>query len=187
MNNVDRCCTDVGNLEVKLNATLAELTRQREDIEKLKEENEELKKSTGKASPQVAFSVSLADSEEVYKGPCTDKTLVFKRVFSNIGNGYDPNTGNFTSPVAGSYFFTFNTFGYNSHTAGAILMKNTDLQISTYEAVTADGSDSSSNSVLLTLAPGDTLQLQLWDNGQVFDNSNGHTMFTGFLLFPTST
>uniref|UniRef100_A0A3B3ZL85 C1q domain-containing protein n=1 Tax=Periophthalmus magnuspinnatus TaxID=409849 RepID=A0A3B3ZL85_9GOBI len=132
-------------------------------------------------SPQVAFSVSLADSGELYKGPCADKTLVFKRVFSNIGNGYNPNTGMFTAPVGGAYFFTFNTFGYNSHTAGAILIKNNDIQ-----GVSADGADSSSNSVLLSLAPGDTLHLQLWDNGQVFDNANAHTTFTGFLLHPTT-
>ncbi|KAJ0006647.1 hypothetical protein NQD34_013920 [Periophthalmus magnuspinnatus] len=146
-----------------------------------------MSRAMSSVSPQVAFSVSLADSGELYKGPCADKTLVFKReVFSNIGNGYNPNTGMFTAPVGGAYFFTFNTFGYNSHTAGAILIKNNDIQISTYEGVSADGADSSSNSVLLSLAPGDTLHLQLWDNGQVFDNANAHTTFTGFLLHPTT-
>ncbi|KAK7910392.1 hypothetical protein WMY93_015076 [Mugilogobius chulae] len=186
MNNVDKCCKAIENLEIRLNDTLDELTKQKQDINKLKEENEELKKNTGKASPQVAFSVSLADVQEVYKGPCTDKTLVFKRVFSNVGNAYDSNTGIFTAPVAGSYFFTFNTYGYNSHTTGAILMKNSQIQVSTYESVSSDGADSSSNSVLLTLVPGDTLHLELWDNGRVFDNANGHTTFTGFLVFPTS-
>ena len=43
--------------------------------------------------PQVAFSASLSNFGEIYKGPCSDTTLVFKRVFSNIGNGYDQHTG----------------------------------------------------------------------------------------------
>lgn len=186
LNSIDKCCKDVEQLEFKLNATLAELTQQKEDIDRLKEENEELKKSAGKA-PQVAFSVSLADpAEEIYKGPCTDTTLVFKRVFSNVGNAYDSNTGIFTAPLGGSYFFTFNTYGYNTHTTGAILVKNGELQVSTYEAASSDGADSSSNSVVLSLVPGDTVHVQIWDNGRVFDNANGHTTFTGFLLFPTS-
>uniref|UniRef100_A0A3Q1H0D3 C1q domain-containing protein n=1 Tax=Acanthochromis polyacanthus TaxID=80966 RepID=A0A3Q1H0D3_9TELE len=132
----------------------------------------------------IAFSASLANSGEIYRGPSTDKTLVFKRVFSNIGNGYNVNSGIFTPPVNGLYYFSFSTYGYNTHTVGAMLMKNSVHQISTYESPAADGSDSSSNAAVLQLAAGDNVHMELWDGGRVFDNLNGHTTFSGFLLFP---
>ncbi|XP_069374342.1 cerebellin 11 [Paralichthys olivaceus] len=189
---------DLEALEDRLNATVDELTRQKADMDKLKKENEDLqtrlnaseieidklKQTDGKAAPQIAFSVSLSNSGEIYRGPCTDKSLIFKRVFSNSGDAYDQNTGIFTAPVDGFYFFSFSTYGYNTNVMGAILMKNGILQISTYESPTADGSDSSSNAVVLRLAAGDKVHMELWDNGRVFDNLNGHTTFSGFLLFP---
>ncbi|XP_022625648.1 complement C1q-like protein 2 [Seriola dumerili] len=189
---------DFEALEARLNATVDELTRQKAEMESLKKENEglqmrlnasegeidKLKQSSGKAAPQIAFSVSLANFGEIYRGPCTDKTLVFKRILSNTGNAYDQNTGIFTAPVNGLYYFSFSSYGYNTHVVGAILMKNAVRQISTYDDPSIDGSDSSSNAVVLQLAAGDTVHMELWDNGRVFDNLNGHTTFSGFLLFP---
>uniref|UniRef100_A0A8P4KS81 C1q domain-containing protein n=1 Tax=Dicentrarchus labrax TaxID=13489 RepID=A0A8P4KS81_DICLA len=81
-------------------------------------------------------------------------------------------------------WFSKGTYGYNTHVMGAILTKNGILQISTYDSPTSDGSDSSSNSAVLQLAAGDRVHMELWDNGRVFDNVNGHTTFSGFLVFP---
>ncbi|KAI4808132.1 hypothetical protein KUCAC02_000200 [Chaenocephalus aceratus] len=185
-------------LEIKLNATVDEVTRQKAEMDKLKKENEglqtrlnateeevdKLKQNSAKGGPHIAFSASLANFGEIYKGPCTDKALIFKRVFSNTGNGYDPNTGIFTAPVNGLYFLSFSTYGYNTHVMGAILMKNGVSQISTYDDPSTDGSDSSSNAVVLQLDGGDKVYMELWDDGRVFDNMNGHTTFSGFLVFP---
>lgn len=63
-------------------------------------------------------------------------------------------------------------------------MKNGVHQISTYDHPSEDRSDSSSNAVVLQLVAGDKMHMELWDNGRVFDNLNGHTTFSGFLLFP---
>ncbi|XP_023271148.1 complement C1q-like protein 2 [Seriola lalandi dorsalis] len=198
LKDVETRQNDFEALEARLNATVDELTRQKAEMESLKKENEglqtrlnasegeidKLKQSSGKAAPQIAFSVSLANFGEIYRGPCTDKTLVFKRILSNTGNAYDQNTGIFTAPVNGLYYFSFSSYGYNTHIVGAILMKNAVRQISTYDDPSVDGSDSSSNAVVLQLAAGDTVHMELWDNGRVFDNLNGHTTFSGFLLFP---
>ncbi|XP_070849357.1 cerebellin-4-like [Chaetodon trifascialis] len=194
---VDKLQHDVDALEARLNMTVDELTRQRGEVDRLNKENEglqkrlnateeeikKLKQSSAKAAPHIAFSASLANSRETYSGPCTERTLVFKRVFSNTGS-YDPNTGIFTAPVNGLYYFGFSTYGYNSHITGAILMKNGVRQISTYENPSADGSDGGSNAAVLQLAAGDKVYMELWDNGRVFDNLNGHTTFSGFLVFP---
>lgn len=63
-------------------------------------------------------------------------------------------------------------------------MKNGARQISTYDYPTVDGSDMSSNSAILRLAAGDRVYMELWHNGRVYDNWNGHTTFSGFLVFP---
>lgn len=86
--------------------------------------------------------------------------------------------------MEGVYYFSFSTYGYNTHVMGAILRKNGVHQISTYDNPSVDGSDSSSNAVVLQLAAGDQVYMELWDNGRVFDNLNGHTTFSGFLVFP---
>ncbi|XP_041821662.1 complement C1q tumor necrosis factor-related protein 3-like [Chelmon rostratus] len=194
---VEKRQSDADALEARLNATVDELTRQKAEVDRLSKENQglqkrlnateeeinKLKQSSAKVAHQIAFSASLADSGETYRGPCTEKTLVFKRVFSNTG-GYDQNTGIFTAPVNGLYYFSFSTYGYNSHVMGAALMKNGIRQISTYDSPSADGSDSSSNAAVLQLAAGDEVYMELWDDGRVFDNLNGHTTFSGFLVFP---
>uniref|UniRef100_A0A671XGS2 Complement C1q-like protein 2 n=1 Tax=Sparus aurata TaxID=8175 RepID=A0A671XGS2_SPAAU len=189
--------SDVYALEARLNATVDELTRQKAEVDRLNKENQDmgmrlnateeeidkLKQSSAKDAPQIAFSACLSNSGEIYSGPSTDKTLVFKRIFSNTG-GYDQSTGVFTAPVNGLYYFTFSTYGYNTHIAGAILMKNGVRQISTFDYTSDDSSDIGSNSAVLQLAAGDKVHMELWDNGRVYDNWNGHTTFSGFLVFP---
>nr|XP_020510204.1 cerebellin-2-like [Labrus bergylta] len=195
---VERWQSDVEALEARLNATVDELRGQKAEVEKLNKENEGLETRLHAAEKEidglkrdsgahrVAFSASLSNFGEIYKGPSTDKTLIFKRIFSNVGDGYDESTGVFTAPVDGLYYFSFSTYGYNTHVMGAMLIKNGIRQISTYDFPSVDGSDSSSNSVVLQLAAGDKLHMELWDDGGVFDNLNGHTTFSGFLVFPLS-
>ncbi|KAM3590109.1 uncharacterized protein V6R79_003983 [Siganus canaliculatus] len=198
LKSVEKWEADVEALEARLNATVDELTRQKAEVDRLSKESEELKmrlnateeerdkvkQGPAAGEPQVAFSASLANVGEIYKGPCTDKTLIFQRIFSNMGSGYDQNTGIFTAPVNGVYFFSFSTYGYNTHVTGAILMRNGVRQVSTYDSPSTDGSDSSGNAVVLQLAAGDKVHVELWDDGRVFDNLNGHTTFSGFLVFP---
>ena len=51
---------------------------------------------------RVAFFVGLSDN----MGPVTEHTdIVFDRVVTNVGTGYDPASGRFTAPVNGTYQF----------------------------------------------------------------------------------
>ncbi|XP_053716045.1 cerebellin 11 [Synchiropus splendidus] len=193
---VERWRNETDALQARLNDTVDMLERQKAEVEALKKESQEMRTRLAASeeviktlarktnSIAVAFSTSLANVGEVYTGPCTEKTLIFKRVLTNTGEGYDVDTGVFTAPVEGLYYFSFSTYGYNTHLVGAILMKNNERQTSTYESASMDGSDSSTNSAVLHLAAGDRVYVELWDNARVFDNLNAHTTFAGFLIYP---
>lgn len=131
---------------------------------------------------KVAFSATVIESQDVFTGPATTSTaLIFNHVFTNIGNAYNSKTGIFTAPVKGVYHFSFTTFGYNSHTSGAILLKNGHYQVSTWESTGPDASDTTSNTVILELSVGETVNIALWNGGKVHAS-----VFSGFLVFPTS-
>lgn len=55
---------------------------------------------------QVAFSASLVSDGALTLGPYTaHTTLVYKYVVTNIGNAYNPLTGNLTEPVSAKCCF----------------------------------------------------------------------------------
>ncbi|XP_062389434.1 complement C1q-like protein 2 isoform X1 [Sardina pilchardus] len=148
-------------------------------VKELKTELEQLKMKGG---AKIAFSASLWETGEQRFDVAP--ILAYKRIFTNIGNAYDSNTGNFIAPVKGVYFFCFNAFGYSGSVSGAILTKNGQLMVSTYElASSGDASDTTGNSVILQLEAGESVSMRLWQNASVFDHRNGLNTFSGFLLF----
>ena len=84
--------------------------------------------------------------------------------------------------MEGLYYFTFSTYGYNTHLVGAMLMKGGVGVVTTYDHKTSDGSDGDSNAVVLKLKAYEKVSVKLWKDARVYDNMNGHTTFTGFLL-----
>ncbi|KAL3059492.1 hypothetical protein OYC64_014159 [Pagothenia borchgrevinki] len=134
---------------------------------------------------QVAFSASLLASGEGTIGPFNTHTnLVFRNVFSNIGNAYNPNTGFFFAPVRGAYHFEFyiGGYGHSSHGSCAALIKNGEIVCMAYEHQTS-GFAKSSNGATLLLEVGDVLFLRLWGNSKIYDDANHHSTFSGHLLF----
>ncbi|XP_034056049.1 complement C1q-like protein 2 [Gymnodraco acuticeps] len=133
----------------------------------------------------VAFSASLLASGSGTIGPFNTQTnLVFRYVFSNIGNAYNPNTGFFIAPVRGAYHFEFHVYGPGdpSHASGAVLFKNRERVCIAYEHQSSGGVKSSNGATLL-LEVGDVVFLRLWENSKIHDNSNHHSTFSGHLLF----
>nr|KAG5686619.1 hypothetical protein BaRGS_006293 [Batillaria attramentaria] len=64
------------------------------------------------SSKPVAFSVRFTQ-DGITLGH--HSTLKFDNVITNIGNGYNPQTGIFTAPVAGVYVFFLNMMSVNNH------------------------------------------------------------------------
>ncbi|XP_027879869.1 uncharacterized protein LOC114148656 isoform X1 [Xiphophorus couchianus] len=133
---------------------------------------------------RLAFSVSLLASDYRTIGPFnTDITLIFKRVVTNIGNAYNPDTGLFTAPVRGVYHFEFHIYGHGSpNPTSAVLVKNGE-QICTSYTSQPTGAQKASNGVSLLLEIGNVVYLRMWANSWVHDNQNRHTTFSGHLLF----
>ncbi|XP_074480751.1 cerebellin 11 [Sebastes fasciatus] len=175
--DIDALKSDTAGIKHRLGSTEEKVAEQI----KLKLEVNSLKTYV---NAKVAFSATIIESHDVVTGPNTGNTsiiLIFNRVFTNIGNAYNSKTGIFTAPLKGVYHFSFMTFGYNSHTSGAILVKNGHYQVSTWEFTGPDTSDTTSNTVILELNVRETVNIILWDGGKI------HTsVFSGFLVFPTS-
>uniref|UniRef100_A0A3Q3KND4 C1q domain-containing protein n=1 Tax=Monopterus albus TaxID=43700 RepID=A0A3Q3KND4_MONAL len=127
---------------------------------------------------KVAFSASLLDSGE---GNTSGSfvPLIYRNVFTNIGNHYNPNTGYFTAPVRGAYYFRFTGHVANiDSTMFLRLVKNGQSMV----IIGDHAEDNASNGVVLQLEVADVVSVQI--SGDVWDDQYHRTTFTGFLLFP---
>ncbi|TKS93146.1 Complement C1q-like protein 4 C1q and tumor necrosis factor-related protein 11 [Collichthys lucidus] len=184
------------NVDQQLKAQNATVSQQKTSITTLKRDTAEIKHRlasternlqgevdsiAAQVSTKVAFSASIQQSSGAFTGPGTAarKILIFNQVFTNVGGAYNNQTGIFTAPNKGVYHFTFMTFGYSCYTSGAMLLKNGHLQVSTYEFKGQDTTDTTSNTVILELNVGETVNIMLWTGGKVYTS-----VFSGFLVFP---
>ncbi|XP_077061612.1 complement C1q-like protein 2 [Siphateles boraxobius] len=146
-------------------------------VEELRKENKDR---------EIAFSASLLQSGSGDIGPSTTEIiLVYRNVFTNIGNAYNPITGIFTAPLKGVYVFTFSVYAHGSasNPASAYIVKNgKDVVIA--HAHQSQGALNSSKGLVLILEAGDVVYVRLWPNCRIQDNGNNHNTFSGYILFP---
>ncbi|XP_067436925.1 uncharacterized protein [Thunnus thynnus] len=166
----------VTGTENKSTVLEARMSSNENEVEELKRENAD--------RPKVAFSVSLTDAGHV--GPFnTETTLKFSKVFTNIGQAYNPSTGIFTAPVRGAYYFRFTL--WDTHTStwmGANLYHNKKRMMYSSDITDSNGDVSVSNALILQLEKGDVIYMTLGTDHRVSDQYVNRTTFDGFLLFP---
>ncbi|XP_073336074.1 complement C1q-like protein 2 [Pagrus major] len=163
------------DLQTRLSSSESELLISKSRIDQLERENAE--------KPKVAFYTGLTDDGIV--GPYnTDTTLKFSKVFTNIGNAYNPSTGFFTAPVNGVYYFQFTVCGYRLGTLIMTMHKNNQQIMSNWEKKNDQGPEFVTNSVILELMAGDVIHLVLPADYTVYDNKGNLNTFSGSLLFP---
>uniref|UniRef100_A0A669CRV5 Cerebellin 10 n=1 Tax=Oreochromis niloticus TaxID=8128 RepID=A0A669CRV5_ORENI len=165
------CLQDIHAVLREMTASLAV---QKEQITLLQQENQ---------VKQVAFSASLLDQGYGDTGPFNIHiNLIFKHVFTNIGNAYNPHTGIFTAPVRGVYHFDWSVYARANNKTGAALFRNGEHIFLAYENPTS-GDVSGSNAASLRLEVGDQVSVRLWANTRIFDDQYHHTSFSGHLIF----
>lgn len=143
---------------------------------------EELQKENADR-PKVAFTVGLTDNGQL--GPFnTEVTIKFGKVFTNIGEAYNPSTGIFTAPVKGAYYFRFNAWDARlSNVLGIKLIHKTKTITHCYDVNDNHGYVNVSNGFVLHLEKGDVIYLTLRSESTIWDDTNNRTTFSGFLLF----
>ncbi|CAM4570954.1 unnamed protein product [Leuciscus chuanchicus] len=166
----------------KNDVTLEELNKKNYEISNLTLGQVELRKEN--RDREIAFSAALVQSGYVEFGPFTTEiTLTYRKVFTNIGNAYNPVTGVFTAPLKGAYMFRISIFGHGGIPATATIVKNGQHVVIAHD-VQAQDELNSSNGVVLILEVGDVVYVRLESGARIVDGQSNHNTFSGFLLFP---
>ncbi|XP_042270391.1 uncharacterized protein LOC121898926 [Thunnus maccoyii] len=138
-----------------------------------------------------AFSVALnSDSTMKCDVPFTNKNIVYKHVFLNLGGGYDVQTGIFTVPRSGVYGLAVTLHG-NAVFLGGRLSTCANLQVNTQVVATLleqnslDLEDSATVFVAVKLKAGDQVAVNLLKGCFICGDNNHYNTFTGFLLYST--
>ncbi|KAI2661012.1 Complement C1q-like protein 4 [Labeo rohita] len=163
-------------------------------VEELRKENREISNHTQSQveelrkeikDREIAFSAALLESGSGDVGPFTTEiTLIYRKVFTNIGNAYNPFTGIFTAPLKGVYVFKFSIFSFGqSYPSTASIMKNGE-RVGAAHCHQAQGALNFYKGVVLILEVGDVVYVRLWSNTRIQDNLNNYNIFSGYLLFP---
>ncbi|XP_059194899.1 heavy metal-binding protein HIP-like [Centropristis striata] len=157
---------DLMSLETRLTATESKTS----DLE------------TENAERKVAFYAALTDGG--YVGPFDSLiTLKYSKVFTNVGDAYNPSTGFFTAPVRGVYYLQFTACGVRPGHMGVSVYKNDRRIMFNYEVKEEGGTEYLTNSVVLELMAGDEIHLELPEGYSLYDSTSNYNTFSGSLLF----
>lgn len=131
------------------------------------------------ARQKVAFYVGLTEN----LGPVTEHSdIVFDRVITNVGGGYDPRTGRFTAPLTAVYQFNVIISAQGRHKAAVMVLKNGEM-VATVWAESIPYWSTASNVAVLHLERGDQVWLLLLNRASHL-HGYMYTTFSGTILFP---
>lgn len=126
---------------------------------------------------EVAFTAAVTSPSQTWNSG----TLIFDVVITNVGNGYNLNTGVFTTPKEGTYVFYVSALEYITQYLKIDIVLNS---VSKVRAV-SDSSASyqtATNMVVLNLQKGDRVWVRhLYGKGYTSADVS-ETTFSGFLI-----
>ncbi|XP_061181492.1 complement C1q-like protein 3 [Saccostrea echinata] len=134
---------------------------------------------------QVAFHTYMSSSVQI-SSLRVNKTLVYDRVETNIGNGYDVTSGNFVVPENGVYAFHITTVAKDKSHCSVQLVKNDIVKdIGWADAMNHNDRASSSTFTILNVKEGDIVKVRVGTAfaGDILE-SNQYTRlsFSGFRI-----
>ena len=120
---------------------------------------------TGSGSANVSFLAEYTNDNS----PASGDVIIFTEVTHNAGGGYDPTTGKFTAPTAGTYVVLAGLQGVGRHAGDQSvwvwLMLDGVLQVEVLTEADRDGDDYDASSVQAVLRLGKGQQLWLQADG----------------------
>ena len=108
-------------------------------------------------------------------------TLIFNSVILNVGNGYNPSTGVFTSPMTGTFVFYVTAVEYSKQYLMVDIVLNSVSKVRTIGESNA-GYQTGTNMVVLNLQKGDSVWVRHYSGKGYFTDSVPITTFTGLLV-----
>ena len=108
-------------------------------------------------------------------------TLIFNSVIVNVGNGYNPSTGVFTSPVAGTYVFYVTAVEYSNNGLYVDIVLNSVSKVRAYSH-SSTAFQTGTNMVVLNLQKGDSVWVIHYSGKGFNTHSVPLTTFTGFQI-----
>uniref|UniRef100_UPI00398F855D complement C1q tumor necrosis factor-related protein 3-like n=1 Tax=Pristiophorus japonicus TaxID=55135 RepID=UPI00398F855D len=166
------------NLRKDFQADVHEMSGQRNELEFIEESQAKVERlPSGPVKADVVFNVMCSNSNHVIEPV---NPIIYDEVRVNQGQGYSTETGKFTCPMSGLYFFSYSSLpGRGVHT-NVMLMKNDQEVSCIHSALPVDSSQLSERNVILNLQKKDQVWVQL-HNGDLRSNA-GSLSFQGFRL-----
>lgn len=106
--------------------------------------------------------------------------VVFDKVWTNNGNGYNPSSGVFTAPIAGLYHFAAVVMSVEGKSLYLSLFHNSAKIASSF--ITDKGYKTGTFDVVLTLEKGDTVSIKSGHNQYIFSDGDKYSTFSGNLI-----
>lgn len=130
-----------------------------------------------KQGKTVAFSAYRTSSQTFASGT----KIVFNKVWTNVGNGYQASTGIFTAPREGLYHFTATIM---STSGGSLQLKIYHNKTSTAgRLITGGGYKSGTLDVVFNLPKGDEVYIASRGGYTIYSDGDTYITFSGHSIF----
>lgn len=126
---------------------------------------------------EVAFTASVTSHSTTWNSG----TLIFDVVITNTGNGYNPSTGVFTSPISGTFVFYVTAVEYGAQFLGIDIVLNSVSKVRAY-GHNAASYQTGTNMVVLELQKGDSVWVRYVDGKGYHSEGVPLTTFSGYLI-----
>lgn len=134
---------------------------------------------------QVAFFAYMSQNIQI-NAISKYMTFVYDRVETNVGNGYDVRSGNFTAPENGIYVFHTSTTSFDKSHCNVEVVKNGQIKDITWaDSMHHDDRAVASSMTILSLTEGDIVLVRVGakQGGNYLEsNQNTRMSFSGFKL-----